>query len=458
MMQLISHYRLAWTNAIRLKTGIPRKFSLLFRPEVSLLGSIGNLTDTENHFHTIDRLISPGNSKMQNAHSPARLRFMTYACFAITLVAGISGTLLGPAFQSLALRFTIPLESSGIFTGLQFTGITLSIFATGRLLDRYDARYALMSGSILTGVGLLMIAGAQALPMALLGAFVLGLGYGIADVAANVVIAKINPEHTGAALSLLAFFYGLGAVLGPQIVNWALMHQNFTLAFTVTAVASLLLTIPFSQSSLPAYQAGQGTGAANTNQINWWTLLPFAVFLFVYVGIEVGFSSWIVTQISTLTKASESLATVGASLFWIGVTIARGTASIALHRFTERQILTISILAVIAGTLLLLVLPSFEVVALISAFCVGLGCGPLFPISLTLAGNVYPEARGKTSGTMIAAGTLGGAILPWIQGRLGGGHSGGMEAILFLAIVLLIIERLKLNRLLSGDCLPQSIV
>jgi fucose permease len=394
---------------------------------------------------------------MQNAQSTARLRFMTYACFAITLVAGISGTLLGPAFQSLALRFSIPLESSGIFTGLQFAAITLSILATGRLLDRYNARYALMGGSILTGLGLLIIAAAQALPVALIGAFVLGLGYGLADVGANVVIAKINPESTGAALSLLAFFYGLGAVLGPQILNLALAQQNFTLAFTVTAVASLLLTIPFSQSSLPAQPDGQNSQTAGAMRINWWVLLPFALFLFVYVGVEVGYSSWIVTQSSTLTKAPESLATVGASLFWVGVTVARGSASVALRRLTEQQILLISVVLVIAGTLLLLLLPTSEVAGLISAFCVGLGCGPMFPISLALAGNVYPESRGKTSGAMIAAGTLGGAFLPWLQGRLGGGRSGGMELVLLLAVALLAIERLKISRTPASVNLSKSI-
>jgi fucose permease len=393
---------------------------------------------------------------MHYTQTKGRLRFMTYACFAITLVAGISGTLLGPAFQSLATRFTIPLESSGVFTGLQFLGITLSILATGRLLDRYDARYALMGGSILTGVGLLIIAGAQSLPIALVGAFVLGLGYGIADVAANVVIAKLNPEHTGAALSLLATFYGLGAVLGPQLLNWALTQNNFTLAFTATAIASLLLTLPFSQSSLPAHH-DQTDAQATPIRINWWILLPFGIFLFLYVGVEVGFSSWIVTQISTLTTATESLATVGASLFWVGVTIARGLGSVVLKRFTEQQVLILAIVMIFVGTLLLLLFQTVVGVALVSAFIVGLGCGPIFPISMALSGSVYPEARGKTSGAMIAAGTLGAAVLPWIQGQLGGGRSGGMELVLVLAIMLFVIERAKLSRVSVVGSVPKTV-
>ncbi len=377
---------------------------------------------------------------MLNNQTATHPRFLTYSCFAITLIAGISGTLLGPAFQSLAQRFSIPLENSGIFTGLQFIGITIAILATGRLLDRINARYALMGGSLLTGLGLLMIAGALSLPVALLGAFVLGLGYGIADVSANVVIAKLNQERAGSALSLLAFFYGLGAVLGPQLLNVALSQNNFTLAFTFTAVVSLLLTIPFSQSSLHIHQRDEASEPIGSTRINWWILLPFAALLFTYVGAEVGFSSWIVTQISTVALASASLATIGASLFWVALTSARGLGSIVLHRISEPHVLTLSIILVILGTLLLLAFPTSSGVALVSATIVGFGCGSIWPITVAMAGNIYPQSRGTVTGVIMAFGTLGGALLPWLQGIVGGGRSGGMEMVLILGIAMIGIE------------------
>lgn len=380
---------------------------------------------------------------MLENQSETRSRFLIYSCFAITLVAGISGTLLGPAFQSLSLRFTIPLENSGIFTGLQFLGITISVLATGRLLDRINARYALMCGSVLIGLGLLLIAVASSVSVALLGTFVLGLGYGIADVGANVVIARLNPERTGAALSRLAFFYGLGAVLGPQLINIALSQNNFTLAFIATAVISLLLTIPFSQGSLPV-ERPDGMAKANTAaRIHWWVLLPFALVLFTYVGVEVGFSSWIVTQISMVNRITVSLATIGASLFWLGLTVSRGLASLILRRLTESQVLVASMVVVLIGLVLLLVLPSLPTVAFVSAFIVGFGCGPIFPTTLALAGNVYPESRGTTSGVMMAVGTLGGALLPWVQGQIGAGKDGGMGLVLIVALAMICFQYFK---------------
>jgi len=60
-----------------------------------------------------------------------------------------------------------------------------------------------------------------------------------------------------------------------------------------------------------------------------------------------------------------------------------------------------------------------------------------------MAGNVYPQARGTTSGVLMAVGTLGGALLPWIQGLLGGGRSGGMEMVLILAVAMIGIQYFK---------------
>lgn len=380
---------------------------------------------------------------MSTTLSPARLRFISYACFAVTLVAGTSGTLLGPAFQSMSQRFTIPLEDSGMFTGLQFTGITLSILATGRLLDRIDARWALMGSSALIGAGLLLIAVAGSVPVALVGAFVLGLGYGIADVAANVVIARINSDRAGAALSLLAFFYGLGAVLGPQLLSVALAWHNFTLAFIGVAALSLLLTVPFWWASLPIDHESHAAASRSAASIRWIILLPFALLLFTYVGAEVGYSSWIVTQLTLAARSAAETATVAASLFWLGLTIARALASVALHRLSETQVLRGSIVIVILGVALLLALSGSPAAGLVSAFVVGFGCGPIFPVSLALAGNIYPESRGTTSGVMMAAGTLGGALLPWLQGQIGAGRDGGMIAVLVAAVAMLVIQAFK---------------
>lgn len=361
-------------------------------------------------------------------------RLITLASAAAFIGMGIAAAMLGPTFPALSERFKMPLENSGIFPGLQFLGASITVLLTGRLLDRLNVRYLLATGTVLLGSGLLILAFSQILPLALAGVLIVGFGYGILDVGINTTIAAINPERSGAALNTLNAFYGVGAIIGPQLVNFAFAQQNFTLAYIITGIIMLSVAVPFSMVSLHIHP--QYVDRSNVS-IRWILLLPFAILLFSYVGAEVGFSSWISTQVSKVALVSEARATIPASIFWAGLTISRGAANPVLRRITEKQLLIASILIVTIGILLLLAMPSAEIIAMVSAFLVGLGCGPIFPTTLGIAGDAYPAVRGTASGVLIALGSLGGFIIPWFQGQVGGGNSGGMPVVLVLSIVML---------------------
>ncbi len=46
------------------------------------------------------------------------------------------------------------------------------------------------------------------------------------------------------------------------------------------------------------------------------------------------------------------------------------------------------------------------------------------------------------TGILLAVGTLGGTIPPWIKGQIGEGHTGGMIMILVLALMMIGLSRL----------------
>jgi FHS family glucose/mannose:H+ symporter-like MFS transporter len=171
--------------------------------------------------------------------------------------------------------------------------------------------------------------------------------------------------------------------------------------------------------------------------IRWITLLPFALLLFTYVGGEVGFSSWIVTQVNKVALATEATATMAASIFWGGLTAGRAAASLVLRRLSDDLWLAMSTLALGAGVAFLLLVPRSEGVALASSFVAGFGCGPIFPTAIGMVNNNYPESRGTASGVLIAVGTVGAAIVPWFQGKVGGGVDGGMVVVLAMSVIML---------------------
>jgi fucose permease len=380
-----------------------------------------------------------------------RPRFATAACYAAFLALGICGTLLGPTFQSLTRQFGIPLENAGIFTALQFGGVTIAVVIAGRLLDRINARYLLAGGMALMGAGLILLGLAQILPVALLGALLLGLGYGALDVGPNVVIATLNPDRASAALNALNIFFGIGAVAGPQIVKYSLEQKNFALAYFVTAAFCLILIFPFWMVSIRVHPGDQSRPRAT---IRWIALLPFALLLFTYVGGEVGFSSWIFTQVNKVALSAEATAALAASIFWGGLTVGRAAASLVLRRLSDDLWLAVSALVLGAGVALLLLVPRSETVALVSSFVAGFGCGPIFPTAIGMVNNSYPESRGTASGVLIAVGTTGAAIVPWFQGKVGGGLDGGMIVVLAMSVIMfgmvMVIQRqIRIARLAS---------
>src|SRR5258708_29131695 len=107
------------------------------------------------------------------------------------------------------------------------------------------------------------------------------------------------------------------------------------------------------------------------------------------------------------------------------------------------------------GIVILLLLPAVESIGLVSAFIVGIGCGPVFPTALAMVSVLFPEARGAVSGVLLALGDLGAVALPWLQGKIGGGENGGMiliffEAVISIALVLVIGQQIRRGRFSAG--------
>lgn len=372
---------------------------------------------------------------LNESHDAAFARRASLILYVTFLMLGMAGTLLGPAIQSLTARFGIPLEQGGIFPTMQFAGVAVGVVIAGRILDRINARYLLSGGGVLLGAGLLVISTAQTLPVALFGALLLGFGYAALDVSPNVVIATLNPARASAALNLLNVFFGIGAVVGPQVIALALRQGDIMYAFQWAALGMLIVAVPMFTISL---SVSDGHDRATRARIRWLALVPFGIFLFFMVGAEVGFGSWIVTEMTLVTGSAVERATLGASIYWLGVTVSRAVAPLLLRKLSDEGLLMASVILVGVAVILLIVFPGVEALALVLAFATGFGNGPLFPTMMGIINTRYPAARGTASGALIAVGTTGAAVLPWVQGQIGGGVNGGMILIPIVSLIALL--------------------
>jgi fucose permease len=364
-----------------------------------------------------------------------RIHLWTGICFAAFIVTGICVNLLGATIPNLTERYDMALSDGGIFIALQAFGSTTGVLIFGRLLDRADARYVLCGGSLLFGVGVLLLGFAPVLPLALIGTLLLGLGFGAMLGGPNYVVATLYNERAASALNALNVFYSLGAILGPQFVAIALNQGSYSHAYVAGSILMFALTLPFLSIQInPRKVDGEKPKRVN---VSLYTLLPFIVLFFAYIGTEVGFGSWIFTQLSTVALADVETAALATSLFWSGQMLGRIAGSIILRRVEDVQLLPLTIALIGLGVSALLIVQSNASLSIIAAFVVGVGCGPVFPTTLGIVRKAYPTVYGTASGILIGLGNIGAIVLPWVQGQVGGGTSGGMQLILVLSVVML---------------------
>jgi len=371
-----------------------------------------------------------------------RAQITTWACYFALFISGAGTTLIGPSLAGLALRFGWPIENTGWFPALQSAGIMIGVIVGGALLDRFGARGAMVVGVLMVCVGMWLFSLTSVILLAFGGVLAFGCGFGLLTVGPNVIIQLLNPSHEAAALNRLNIFYGIGAIIGPQIANFALSHDNYALGYMITGTLTLTLSILMAQVSVrppPNLPHGQKNASDTPRSIvltKWLMILPFAVALFIYVGIEVGYTSWISTQMQLVSLSSAAIGALATSIFWGGLTAGRGSASLLLRRFSNQQLLLGTSLITIVGVCFLLIGARSEFVALICTFIIGVGLGPVFPTTFALVGSLYPAARGSLSGVLIAIGSVGSIVLPPLQGQIGAGHNGGMILTLVGAFIL----------------------
>jgi fucose permease len=365
-----------------------------------------------------------------------RVHLWTAICFVAFVATGISINLLGSTFANLSRRHDLPLEDAGIFTALQAVGSTTAVLFFGRLLDRRDARWALCGGALIFGTGVLLLGFAPSLPLALAGSLLMGIGFGGMLAGPNYVIAALYAERSGSALNALNVFYSLGAMISPQIVALALHQDDFSLAYLAGGVLILALALPFATMNLQQRQPQEINSTPIS--VNYLALIPFILLFFTYIGSEVGFGAWIFTQLSTAARAAAETAALATSVYWAGQMFGRITGTFILRSIADEALLPVTIVIIGLGVVLLLTFQSNANISIIAAFIVGFGCGPVFPTTLGIVRKAYPTVHGTASGILIGLGNVGAIVLPWLQGQIGGGNSGGMQLILVASLVMLV--------------------
>src|SRR5208283_2567570 len=172
------------------------------------------------------------------------------------LPTGILTTLLGPMLPILIARWALNDTQAGNLFLVQFLASLVGVQLSGVLLARWGFRPAFLSGLLLTACGVATLyMGSLWLGLASVAAY--GLGLGLIIPTDNLLIAEISTgsgltSRAGSranAVTLLNFFWCVGAVLCSLMVAWTAAHN--LLPFFFGAVALFLALLALAVRNLP---------------------------------------------------------------------------------------------------------------------------------------------------------------------------------------------------------------
>ena len=242
----------------------PRLPFLLYAGFLLVAGAVGlsqlrNAPDTAGEPTATGPDLSAGPAGVR-----AALRSRAYIA-ALVANFGVGWVLFGvrnslvPLYVTEELGRTVAWAGAGLLAGS--LAQALGLLRSGRLVDGWGRRPALLLGSTLATGSLLILVLPPATAAFLLSMAVFGLAASLLASAPAALVGDINPARGGRIVAVFQMAADLGAIIGPLAAGWLTDVASFQWAFAVSAAvlgAALVATLAMPRTPQPIARVPAG--------------------------------------------------------------------------------------------------------------------------------------------------------------------------------------------------------
>ena len=368
---------------------------------------------------------------------------------------GLPDSLLGSAWPTMYPQLGVPFSYAGILSMIISLGTIVSSLNSDRLTRALGTGRVTALSVGMTAAALFGFSVSGQFWMLCLWAIPYGLGAGSVDAALNNYVAL---HYKSRHMSWLHCFWGVGTVISPFIMGYALTNRTWNsgyriIGFLQLAIALLLLlTLPVWNINKSATEtAGKSVGLVGALKIKG---VPFLLLgFFAYSALEATAMQWASTYFVEVKGISTERAATFAALFYIGITSGRFASGFITDKLGDQKMIRLGTGILICG-ILVLFLPIASYQAAFAAFLViGFGCAPIYPCIIhSTPSNFGAENSGAIIGIQMASAYIGTTFIPPIFGILG--NSIGffilpLYLLVFVALMITMVEvtfRITKNR------------
>lgn len=368
--------------------------------------------------------------------------------YLVFISLGLPDSLLGSGWPTMRLVFDQPLSAAGAVSMVITGGTICSSLLSERLTAKFSTRGVTVASVFLSAAALFGFSVSTRFWMLCLWAVPYGLAAGCIDSAINNYVAL---HYRSRHMSWLHCFWGVGTVISPCVMSWALRHSGWQLGYRTVALMQLaigvvlVLTLPvwnIHRDEAQTARAGQVLGIRGALKIKGAPTL--FVGFFAYCGAEGTSILWASSYLAGERGFSAQRAAASAAVLYVGITVGRFVSGFIADKVGDRGMIRLGT-GVIAAALAVLALPGGgELGALLGLGLLGLGNAPVYPAIIhATPANFGAESSQGIIGMQMASAYVGSTLMPPLFGLIANRTGLGWMPLFLALLILLMITMLE---------------
>lgn len=334
---------------------------------------------------------------------------------------GLPDSLLGAAWPTIYAEMDVPLSYMGFISMIISMGTIISSLMTDRVVAKFSTRTVTTVSILLTAEALFGFSTSSEFYQLCLWGIPYGLGAGAIDASLNNYVAlHYNSRH----MSWLHCFWGVGTIISPYIMSYALTHSVWTdgyraISFIQLGIMMVLLL------SFPLWKVNKGSTAEEikaepigiAGAVKIRGVLPIMIGFMSYCAAEATSMLWASSYFEGVFGMSKDGAAALGSLFFIGITVGRFFSGFIADKLGDGRMIRIG--AAVAGAGMILIALPFKAVAIVGFIIIGLGCAPIYPCIIHSTPIRFGAERSQSIiGIQMASAYLGSTLMPPLFGLI----------------------------------------
>lgn len=335
-------------------------------------------------------------------------------------VYGMTAAMLGTILPYLSTRFQLTPRQNGTIATAQALGLMIASLGVGPLLDDVGKKFGISLGLVFIFLALVALPRASGFRSVVFLLFLLGMGGGIVTTGANALTSDVGEAHRAVALNLVNIFFGLGGLATPFISANLFARNWVRLCSWVAGLTVVALGMQIAAHMPPPTGAGRFILADAGPVLGRPLLFLLCLFMFLYIGCEVGVWNWLVRHLIAEGVPEKHALNILSLGFALGLLLGRVAVAPILIRVPPAEVTLVASIAMAITTFLMLRIHRVSA-SWVLVFLAGLSMAPVFPTTLAIVGNAFPRMTGTAIGIVITCGWAGLAISSRIIGAIAGG-------------------------------------